>query len=207
MNWRRLAFKEVKISSLSWLIPFTVDLKTRPVKIDLSPSKALLFAIPAMSIFFAYGTWGYYFDDWHSKHEWVYAVACPIALLGSIYHVLRFAFTHRSVTFGHLDVEVSEPDGTQWRAKYSEFLGVRHRLLVKAGFFIPRSHAIELVHPDAEKNLPLFFENYDWAGQARLEQYAELLGVPVLEDLEDTQPQWSSLTKRLHTISQRIERP
>lgn len=187
MGWQNFMIAATDPTLLAGLKPFQVDLTSLPAEVNLSPARIAGYVALGIAAVYAAGMFAAYLDNQPligNKRFVALAALVPLVLLLICgWSVLT---TQRTALFGRLDVAVTEPDGSQWRTKYEEMLGIRHHEIVRHGRYdATRFQIIELVHGDGVKVLPLYVRGGTWSGQSQLEAYAQLLRVPVIETRRD----------------------
>lgn len=187
MGWENFMLAATDPTLLAGLKSFQADLSSLPAEINLSPARVAGYVAFGVAAIYAAGLLAVYLDNHPltGSHRIVaLAALAPLALL--LVCGWSILTTQRSALFGRLDVIVTEADGSHWRARYADMLGIRHHEIIREGRYdATRFQIIELVSGDGARTLPLYVRGGAWAGQSQLEAYAQLLRVPVIETKRD----------------------
>lgn len=168
-----------------YLQELNVDLSTLPVTLPKGDfrfrptvkAKISLFLWPFMTVLFAFAAYA----NSGSIIAWSAAIFMFLALPMFAYSFVANALMCRSLTFNKHDLHVREYDGTEWRASYRSYRGVRQHNFTRRGPKRERFRAIALVHDQRERGILLNLSHNLDDEPSPLADYARILDLPIIE--------------------------
>ena len=166
---------------------FIADIETFPARVKIEPGVSDYTGQFILSLFFTlFGLVLFYNHVEQSAFHPNVLLALGFASYGGYNFAKLFKGTNGSGTLvfhpSHVEVEEVKWIGTKkWQAPYSEFEGIKARTAKPSKKKSLKPYQIiEMIHPEKQKNLPLYAKRDPGTPQNKLEEFARKLNMKIL---------------------------